>query len=153
MRALMIDILKRHGGWLSKNAKECNDRQFSILTFCLKIIRNLLRQSPAGRTAPSIGLGFFLSVTATSAVRFFHPMDARGCCPSTVFSFLQLICSCYFSITYFYCQPVDQLTHCAASSERTIAIIVCMFCGPFVLAHGCYMPREFRREQRFLFLF
>ena len=27
----------------------------------------------------------------------------------------------------------------AASSERTIAIIVCMFCGPFVLAHGCYM--------------
>ena len=28
--------------------------------------------------------------------------------------------------------------NCAASSERTIAIIVCMFCGPFVLAHGCY---------------
>ena len=26
----------------------------------------------------------------------------------------------------------------AASSERTIAIIVCMFCGPIVLAHGCY---------------
>ena len=34
----------------------------------------------------------------------------------------------------------------AASSERTIAIIVCMFCGPIVLAHGCYMTREFRRE-------
>ena len=26
----------------------------------------------------------------------------------------------------------------AASSERKIAIIVCMFCGIFVLAHGCY---------------
>ena len=49
---------KRHGGWLSKNAKECNDRQFSILSFCLKIIRNLLRPSPAGRTAPPIGWGF-----------------------------------------------------------------------------------------------
>ena len=34
----------------------------------------------------------------------------------------------------------------AASSERTIAIIVCMFCGPFVFTHGCYMTREFRRE-------
>ena len=34
----------------------------------------------------------------------------------------------------------------AASSERTIAIIVCTFCGPIVLAHGCYMTREFRRE-------
>ena len=39
--------------------------------YCLEIIRNLIRPSPAGRTAPSIGLGFFLSVTATSAVRFF----------------------------------------------------------------------------------
>ena len=126
---------KWHGGWLSKNAKECNDRQFSILSFCLKIIRNLLRPSPAGRTAPPIGLGFFLSVTATSAVRFFHPMDARWCCPSTVFSFLLQLCSCYFSITYFYCQPA-------------ILIIVCMFCGPFVLAHGCYMTREFRREHQ-----
>jgi len=37
----------------------------------------------------------------------------------------------------------------AASSERTIAIIVCMFCGPIVLAHGCYMTREFRREMHF----
>ena len=37
--------------------------------------------------------------------------------------------------------------NCAASSERTIAIIVCMFCGPIVLAHGCYMTREFRRER------
>ena len=27
----------------------------------------------------------------------------------------------------------------ADSSESTIAIIVCMFCGPFVLAHWCYM--------------
>ena len=66
-------------------------------------------------------------------MRFFHPMDARWCCPSTVFSFLLQLCSCYFSITYFYCQP---------------AIIVCMFCGPFVLAHGCYMTREFRREHQ-----
>ena len=32
----------------------------------------------------------------------------------------------------------------AASSERTIAIIVCMFCCPFVFAHGCVMTREFR---------
>ena len=37
----------------------------------------------------------------------------------------------------------------AASIERTIAIIVCMFCGPIVLAHGCYMTREFRREMHF----
>ena len=37
--------------------------------------------------------------------------------------------------------------NCAASSERTIAIIVCMFCGPIVLAHGCYMTREVRREE------
>ena len=32
------------------------------------------------------------------------------------------------------------------SSERTIAIIVFMFFGSFVFAHGCNMPREFRRE-------
>ena len=31
-------------------------------------------------------------------------------------------------------------------SERTIAIIVFMFFGSFVFAHGCNMPREFRRE-------
>ena len=37
----------------------------------------------------------------------------------------------------------------AVSSERTIAIIVCMFCGPIVLAHGYYMTREFRREMHF----
>ena len=37
----------------------------------------------------------------------------------------------------------------AASSECTIAIIVCMFCGPIVLAHGCYMTRELRREMHF----
>ena len=39
--------------------------------------------------------------------------------------------------------------NCAASSERTIAIIVFMFCGPIVLAHGCYMTREFRRQRLF----
>ena len=57
---------------------------------------NLIKPSPAGQTAPSIGLGFFLSVAATSAVRFFHPMDARWCCPSTVFSLLLHLCCRYF---------------------------------------------------------
>ena len=42
--------------------------------------------------------------------------------------------------------------NCAVSSERTIATIVCMFCGPIVLAHGCYMTREFRRELAFFIL-
>ena len=50
-----------------------------------------------------------ICVTATNTVRFFNPMDARWCCPSTVFSFLLHLCSCYFLITlYFYCQPDDQ---------------------------------------------
>ena len=37
----------------------------------------------------------------------------------------------------------------AASSQRTIAIFVCMFFGSFVFAHGCNMAREFRRELNF----
>ena len=48
-----------------------------------------------------------------------------------------LVFPCFLSL-YSWCR--------AASSERTIAIVVCMFCGPFVFAHGCYMKREFRRE-------
>ena len=40
----------------------------------------------------------------------------------------------------------SQSLNCVASSERTIAIIVCMFCGPFVFVHGCYMNREFKKE-------
>ena len=82
-----------------------------FIPYCLsQNHRNLLRPSPAGRTAPSIGLRFFLSVTATSAVRFFHPMDARWCCPSTVFSFsfTPLFLFSFLITLYFYYQPVDQ---------------------------------------------
>ena len=65
----------RDGGWQSENAKNeyVKDMQFSIVTFSLEIIRNLITPS----RVLSIGLEFFLCVTATSAVRFFHPIDAR----------------------------------------------------------------------------
>ena len=138
---------KRHGRWLSENAKECTVKDnFHSLLSISKSLGIFLRPSPAGRTAPSIGLGFFLSVTATSAVRFFHPMDARWCCPSTVFSFSSTPLFLLFFNHVVFLLSASRSINCAASSEHTIAIIVCMFCGPIVLAHGCYMTREFRRE-------
>ena len=80
-------------------------------------------------------------------MRFFHPMDARWCCPSTVFFvfFYTFVPVIFFNHVVFLLSASRSI-NCAASSERTIAIIVCMFCGPIVLAHGCYMTREFRRE-------
>ena len=44
---------------------------------------------------------------------------------------------------------VSQSIHCAASSERTIGSILCMFFGSFVFGYGCYITREFRRESKF----
>ena len=79
-------------------------------------------------------------------MRFFHPMDARWCCPSTVFSFSSTPLFLLFFNQVVFLLSASRPINCAASSERTIAIIVCMFCGPIVLAHGCYMTREFRRE-------
>ena len=65
------------------------------------------------------------------------------------FRFLLHLCSCYFFNHVVFLLSASRSINCAASSERTIAIIVCMFCGPIVLAHGCYMTREFRREESF----
>ena len=49
------------------------------------------------------------------------------------------------SILSFYCFVSLYSWGRAASSERTIAIIVCMFCGPF--SARVFMTREFRREE------
>ena len=73
-------------------------------------------------------------------------MDARWCCPGTVFSFSSTPLFLLFFNHVVFLLSASRSINCAASSERTIAIIVCMFCGPIVLAHGCYMTREFRRE-------
>ena len=83
-------------------------------------------------------------------MRFFHPMDARWCCPSTVFSFSSTPLFLLFFNHVVFLLSASRSINCAASSERTIAIIVCMFCGPIVLAHGCYMTREFRREGKLI---
>ena len=57
-----------------------------------------------------------------------------------------LVFPCFLSLFFFLFFSLGR----AASSERTIAIIMCMFCGPFVFAHGCYMTREFTRELHLL---
>ena len=88
------------------------------------------------------GWGFFLSVTATRAVRFFQPMDARWCCSNTVFQALAVV----IVESRFILLSVSQSINCAASSERTIAIFACVFFGSFVFEHGCNMTREFRQE-------
>ena len=60
MRALMIDFLKDMVvGWVKMLKMVMCQRQFSILTVCLEIIRNSIRPSLAGRIVQSMGLGFF----------------------------------------------------------------------------------------------
>ena len=65
-------LFKRHGRWQSENATDGYVKDnFSIVTFNFQIFRTSITSSPAGRRVSSIGLRFFLCVTATSAVRFF----------------------------------------------------------------------------------
>ena len=83
-------IFKRHGRWLSENAKDryVKDNFQSLLSVSRSL--RITEPSRSDRTIHGAGF-FFLSVTATSAVRFFQPMDARLFCPSTVFSFLVVV--------------------------------------------------------------
>ena len=82
------------------------------------------------------GWGFFLSVTATRAVRFFQPMDARWCCSNTVFQALAVV----IVESRFILLSVSQSINCAASSERTIAIILYMFLVHLFLSTGEICP-------------
>ena len=50
----------------------CMSKTISILTVCLEIIRNLIRPSLTGRTAPSMGLGFFSLLTQERAEVFIN---------------------------------------------------------------------------------
>ena len=78
-------LFKRHGRWLSENAKDGYVKgNFQSLLSVSRSLR-ITEPSRSDRTIHGAGVFFSLLPIATSAVRIFQPMDVRWFCPSTVF--------------------------------------------------------------------